>query len=77
LLKLVDLSAIAEIGRRGGVWIAADDTFASPWAQRPLDHRFSVVVHSTAKYLNGHSDVTGGIAIVGDDHDPSDNPSTT
>jgi cystathionine gamma-lyase len=54
------------------VWTAADNTFASPWAQRPLDHGFSVVVHSTTKYLNGHSDVIGGIAIVGDDHEPSD-----
>jgi cystathionine gamma-lyase len=72
LLKLVDLSAIAEIGRRRGVWTAADNTFASPWVQRPLDHGFSVVVHSTTKYLNGHSDVIGGIAIVGDDHELSD-----
>jgi cystathionine gamma-lyase len=71
-LKLVDLSAIAEIGRRRGVWTAADNTFASPWVQRPLDHGFSVVVHSTTKYLNGHSDVIGGIAIVGDDHELSD-----
>jgi len=72
LLKLVDLSAIAEIGRRRGVWTAADNTFASPWVQRPLDHGFSVVVNSTTKYLNGHSDVIGGIAIVGDDHELSD-----
>jgi cystathionine gamma-lyase len=72
LLKLVDLSAIAEIGRRRGVWTAADNTFASPWVQRPLDHGFSVVIHSTTKYLNGHSDVIGGIAIVGDDHELSD-----
>jgi cystathionine gamma-lyase len=72
LLKLVDLSAIAEIGRRRGVWTAADNTFASPWVQRPLDHGFSVVVHSTTKYLNGHSDVIGGIAIVGDDRELSD-----
>ena len=72
LLKLVDLSAIAEIGRRRGVWTAADNTFASPWVQRPLDHGFSVVVNSTTKYLNGHSDVIGGVAIVGDDHELSD-----
>ena len=69
MLKLVDLSAIAEIGRRRGIWTAADNTFASPWVQRPLDHGFDLVVHSTTKYLNGHSDVIGGIAIVGDDRE--------
>ncbi len=69
MLKLVDLAAIAEIGRRHGIWTAADNTFASPWVQRPLDHRFDLVVHSTTKYLNGHSDVIGGIAIVGDDRE--------
>ena len=72
LLKLVDLSAIADLGRRRGVWTIADNTFASPWVQRPLDHGFTAVVHSTTKYLNGHSDVIGGIAIVGDDHELSD-----
>lgn len=72
LLKLVDFSAIAEIGRRRGVWTVADNTFASPWVQRPLDHGFTAVVHSTTKYLNGHSDMIGGIAIVGDDHELSD-----
>jgi cystathionine beta-lyase/cystathionine gamma-synthase len=72
LLKLVDLTAIAEICRPRSVWTVADNTFASPWVQRPLDHGFKVVVHSTTKYLNGHSDVIGGIAIVGDDHELSD-----
>jgi cystathionine gamma-lyase len=71
-LKLVDLSAIAEIGRRRGVWTAADNTFASPWVQRPLDHGLGVVVHPTTKYLNGHSDVIGGVASVGNDHELSD-----
>ena len=66
MLKLVDLGAVAAIGRRHGVWTAADNTFATPWVQRPLDHGFDVVVHSTTKYLNGHSDVIGGIAVVGD-----------
>jgi cystathionine gamma-lyase len=69
MLKLVDLAAIAEIGRRHGIWTAADNTFASPCVQRPLDHGFSVVVHSTTKYLNGHSDVIGGVAIVGEDRE--------
>jgi cystathionine gamma-lyase len=66
MLKLVDLAAIAALGRRRGIWTAADNTFATPYAQRPLGHGFDVVVHSTTKYLNGHSDVIGGAAIVGD-----------
>jgi cystathionine gamma-lyase len=69
MLKLVDLAAIAAIGRRHGIWTAADNTFASPFVQRPLDHGFSAVVHSTTKYLNGHSDVIGGVAIVGEDRE--------
>jgi cystathionine gamma-lyase len=72
MLKLVDLAAIAEIGRRRGVRTAADNTFAGPWVQRPLDHGFNVVVHSTTKYLNGHSDMIGGVAVVGDDRDLAD-----
>ncbi len=67
MLKLVDLAGIAAIGRRRGIRTAADNTFASPFVQRPLDHGFDLVVHSTTKYLNGHSDVIGGVAIVGDD----------
>lgn len=69
MLKLVDLAAIADIGRRRGIWTAADNTFASPWVQRPLDHGFNAVVHSTTKYLNGHSDMIGGIAVVGEDRE--------
>ena len=69
MLKLVDLGAIAAIGRRHGIWTVADNTFASPFVQRPLDHGFSAVVHSTTKYLNGHSDVIGGVAIVGEDRE--------
>jgi cystathionine gamma-lyase len=66
LLKLIDLARVAEIGRRRGIWTAADNTFASPWIQRPLEYGFDLVVHSTTKYLNGHSDMVGGVAIVGD-----------
>jgi cystathionine gamma-lyase len=66
MLKLVDLAAVAAIGRRHRIWTVADNTFATPWVQRPLDHGFDAVVHSTTKYLNGHSDVIGGAAIVGD-----------
>jgi cystathionine gamma-lyase len=65
LLRLADLRAIAEICRERGILSVADNTFASPWVQRPLEAGFDVVVHSTTKYLNGHSDVIGGIAIVG------------
>jgi cystathionine beta-lyase/cystathionine gamma-synthase len=66
LLKLIDLERIAAIGRRRGIWTAADNTFATPWIQRPLEAGFDVVVHSTTKYLNGHSDMVGGSVIVGE-----------
>jgi cystathionine gamma-lyase len=65
LLRLADLRAIADICRARGILCAADNTFASPWVQRPLELGFDVVVHSTTKYLNGHSDVIGGVAVVG------------
>ena len=55
LLKLVDLERVAAIARSRGIWAAADNTFASPWIQRPIEHGFDLVVHSTTKYLNGHS----------------------
>jgi cystathionine gamma-lyase len=64
LLKLVDLEAVATIARRRGVLTVADNTFASPWVQRPLELGFDVVVHSATKYLNGHSDVIGGVAVT-------------
>jgi cystathionine gamma-lyase len=65
LLQLADLRAIAAILRGRGVIAVVDNTFASPWVQRPLELGFDVVVHSATKYLNGHSDVIGGIAVVG------------
>lgn len=67
LLRLVDLEALAAVCRRRGVLSVCDNTFASPWVQRPLELGFDIVVHSTTKYLNGHSDVIGGVAIVGSD----------
>jgi len=67
LLRLADLRAIAEICRARGIITVADNTFASPYVQRPLELGFDVVVHSVTKYLNGHSDVIGGVAIVGKD----------
>jgi len=67
LLKLADLAALAQIAREHGLIAVADNTFASPFVQRPLELGFDIVVHSTTKYLNGHSDVIGGVAIVGGD----------
>src|SRR5882724_4101928 len=64
LLKLVDLQAVAAIARKRGLLAVCDNTFASPWIQRPLEHGFDIVVHSTTKYLNGHSDVIGGAAVI-------------
>jgi cystathionine gamma-lyase len=65
LLKLVDLEAVAALAKARGIWAAADNTFASPWVQRPLEAGFDLVIHSTTKYLNGHSDMVGGVAVVG------------
>ncbi|SDY28324.1 cystathionine gamma-lyase [Collimonas sp. OK242] len=65
MLKLADLAAIAKICRERGIIAVADNTFASPMVQRPLTFGFDVVLHSTTKYLNGHSDIIGGIAVVG------------
>jgi cystathionine gamma-lyase len=65
LLKLVDLERVAALAKARGFWAVADNTFASPYFQRPLEHGFDLVVHSTTKYLNGHSDMVGGVAVVG------------
>ena len=66
LLKLVDLAMVAEVARSKGIVTVADNTFASPWIQRPLEHGFDIVVHSATKYLNGHSDLVGGVAVTAD-----------
>ncbi|MDF7759399.1 PLP-dependent aspartate aminotransferase family protein [Kosakonia cowanii] len=66
LLKLVDLHQVAAIARRHNVLSVADNTFASPVIHRPLELGFDIVVHSATKYLNGHSDVVAGLAVVGD-----------
>ncbi|WP_413735810.1 trans-sulfuration enzyme family protein [Sodalis sp. RH21] len=65
LLKLADLAAIAAIARRHNVISVADNTFASPILQQPLTLGFDIVVHSATKYINGHSDVVAGLAVVG------------
>ena len=67
MLKLMDLSKIARIGKSKGILTVADNTFATPVLQRPLEHGFNIVVHSMTKYLNGHSDVIGGIVIVNEE----------
>ena len=67
LLKLVDLEAMAAFCRTHRLISLADNTFASPWIQRPLELGFDIVMHSSTKYLNGHSDVIGGIAVVSGD----------
>ena len=72
LLKLVDLERVAAIAKKRGIWAAADNTFASPYVQRPLEYGFDLVVHSTTKYLNGHSDMVGGVAVVADNAELSE-----
>jgi cystathionine gamma-lyase len=66
MMRLVDLAALAGISRRHGMLAVVDNTFATPYLQRPIEHGFDIVVHSATKYLNGHSDVIGGIAVVRD-----------
>jgi cystathionine gamma-lyase len=65
LLRLADLAAIAELAKRRGLISAADNTFASPYCQRPLEFGFDAVMHSTTKYISGHSDIVGGALVVG------------
>jgi len=66
LLKLVDLAAVSQICEERGVALIVDNTFATPLSQRPLEYAARAVVHSTTKYLNGHSDVVGGIVVTRD-----------
>lgn len=72
LLKLIDLAAIAEIARTHNAISVSDNTFASPWGQRPIEFGFDMVIHSATKYLNGHSDMVGGVIVVGDDKELGD-----
>src|SRR4249919_3345580 len=67
LMRITDLRASAEIAHRADALLLVDNTFASPFFQRPFDFGADIVYHSTTKYLNGHSDMIGGIAIVNDD----------
>lgn len=66
MLKVVELARIAETAKSRGIIAVCDNTFASPYLQQPLRHGFDVVMHSATKYLNGHSDMVGGMLVVGD-----------
>lgn len=65
LLKLADLEQIAGIAKNRGILCCCDNTFASPYTQRPLEYGFDLVMHSATKYLNGHSDMVGGVLVTG------------
>ena len=67
LMRLTDLTAAGAIGKKRDIMLIVDNTFATPFFQRPLERGAHVVFHSTTKYLNGHSDMIGGICIVNDD----------
>ncbi|WP_204128388.1 PLP-dependent transferase, partial [Pseudomonas ogarae] len=66
MLKIVDIAAVAAIAKRHGLIVVVDNTFASPMLQRPLELGADLVLHSATKYLNGHSDMVGGMVVVGD-----------
>jgi cystathionine gamma-lyase len=69
LLKLTDLAMVADLARARGLLSVADNTFATPWVQRPLESGFDVALHSVTKYLNGHSDMVGGAIVVGENRE--------
>lgn len=72
MLKLVNIAAVAKFARQRGLLTVVDNTFATPWIQRPLELGVDVVMHSATKYINGHSDIIGGIAVVGDNIELAD-----
>jgi cystathionine gamma-lyase len=72
LLKIIDLEVIAKMAREKNIISVSDNTFASPWIQRPIEYGFDMVIHSATKYLNGHSDMVGGVAVVGDNKELAD-----
>jgi cystathionine gamma-lyase len=72
LLKLIDLEAVAKIARAKNIISVSDNTFASPWIQRPIEFGFDLVIHSATKYLNGHSDMVGGVIVVGENKELGD-----
>jgi len=72
LLKIIDLEAVAKIAREHDTIAVSDNTFATPWIQRPIEFGFDIVVHSATKYLNGHSDMVGGVVVIGDNNELGD-----
>src|SRR5881396_3111645 len=72
LLKLIDLEAIAKVAREHKIISVSDNTFASPWIQRPIEFGFDLAIHSATKYLNGHSDLVGGVIVVGENKELAD-----
>ena len=72
LLKIIDLEAIAKIAREKKILSVSDNTFATPWIQRPIESGFDIVVHSATKYLNGHSDLVSGVTVVGENKELGD-----
>lgn len=72
MLRLADLTAIATLAHAHGLLCVADNTFASPFLQRPIEHGFDLVMHSATKYLNGHSDMVGGVVVAGDRQEVAD-----
>src|SRR5881398_1102371 len=72
LLKLIDLEAIAKIAREHKIVSVCDNTFATPWIQRPIETGFDLVIHSATKYLNGHSDMVGGVIVAGENEELAD-----
>jgi len=73
MLKVVDIAAAAEIAHQNGALLVVDNTFASPMLQRPLELGADIVMHSATKYLNGHSDMIGGVAVVREDEELAEN----
>jgi cystathionine gamma-lyase len=72
LLKIIDLEAIAKTAREHQIISVSDNTFATPWIQRPIEFGFDLVVHSATKYLNGHSDLVGGVIVIGENKELAD-----
>ncbi|MCO4810861.1 MAG: cystathionine gamma-synthase [Gammaproteobacteria bacterium] len=68
LLKLADLKAIAALAKKSGALVVVDNTFATPYLQRPLELGADIVMHSATKFINGHSDMVGGIVVTGQEH---------
>jgi cystathionine gamma-lyase len=69
MLKLVDLAKLGAFARKHGLILVVDNTFCSPMLQRPLEHGAHLVLHSATKYLNGHSDMVGGVVVAGADEE--------